>query len=132
MYPDSWAVEWYTRVRMEHEDPFCTSQSGDSIIKPSLADRLWRDGFFVRQEYETLWQYIASTKESLVVTGHPGIGSCIHSYIHLSMRISLFATQGRIIFSTTRSSRPSSLNIPSCFLLTACPSIILTTLVSGF
>ena len=118
MYPSSWAAEWYTRVRMEREDPFRTLESGDTIMEPSIADAVWRDAFFIRPEYETLWKYATLKEESLTIYGHTGIGECM-AYTLTTELVSPLVTQGRPIFSTTHSSRPFSLRTPSCFPLTS-------------
>ena len=73
--PPKWALEWHKSVRLGGGNPFETLTSGETIVARSFSDLLPRKKpILVREEYVTLWNHIMAASESLVVTGHTGIG----------------------------------------------------------
>ena len=74
--PPKWALEWHKRARLRSgENPFELLTSGKTIVSRSFSDLLPRKKpILVRDEYVTLWNHIMAASESLVVTGHTGIG----------------------------------------------------------
>ena len=69
-----WALEWHRRIRVQHEDPF-EAQGEFRFVKSEFLEHLPQlRHILVRDEYTKLWDYIDTSRSSLVVLGQPGIG----------------------------------------------------------